>query len=117
MVRRGRVEILSTDFALGWAERSGSEASIVYATLDGRIIGFSEANIQRPDLSAAASASGLAAGAFVIVYKRAVPQERATDVLIWSLGEAEPIVQAKVLRIDPAPKLQVIILGSPRSGT
>ena len=46
---KGRVETLSTEFAIGWASVSAANHfSHVYAVIDTEVIGFGVANITRP---------------------------------------------------------------------
>jgi hypothetical protein len=115
--RRDRVEVLSLDFAMGWAELIAGEPAIIYATLGDAVIGFGEANLVRPDLTKLAETSTLRAAAFVIIYKQPVPAERIGDVQLWRVSAFEPVTRSVKLRLDRTPKLQILVVGSPRSGT
>ena len=119
MGRGGRVEILSSDFAVGWAEAAGQELSVVFAQLDGNIIGYAEAKIERPDLlkAAAAGVLDMPGFGFLIVFRQPVPNERVKDIEVIQVGTVQPIPKAGALRTDRHPKLQVFVFGSPRSGT
>ena len=112
-----RVEILSPDFAMGWAELMAGEPAIVHATLDGAVIGFAEADLVRSDLLKLAETSNFRAAAFIVIYKQPVSDDRIGDVQLWRYGASEPVVRGLRLRLDRTPKLQVLIVGSPRSGT
>ena len=119
MGRGGRVEILSSDFAVGWVEVFGQEPSVVTAWLDGKMVGFAEANIERHDLVKAVADGVLdAAGlGFLIVFRQPVPDNRVKDIEVVKIGSEHPMPKASAMRIDQTPKTQVFVLGSPRSGT
>ena len=49
-MRDGVVEVLSAEFAMGWALTQEGRAAYVYATLDQQVIGFGRADLVRGDL-------------------------------------------------------------------
>ena len=117
MTPGGYVELLSSDFATGWAERVAGEPTVLLAKLGERIIGSAHADLTRPDLTSEAARSGLQANAFIIVYETPLAPERVREVQIVRAGLDRPLERTSHYRVDRTPKLQVLILGSPRSGT
>ena len=113
----GYVELLSSDFAAGWAELENGEAPLLLAMLGTRVIGAARAELKRPDLMQAAASSGLQARAFIIVYETPIPPQQASDVQIRRATAEQFLERTTRCRFDRRPKLQVLILGSPRSGT
>jgi hypothetical protein len=114
----GHVEILSTEFALGWAAASpeGRFAEL-YAVLGTEVIGASTAHFGRADLDTARVEGSLNAYAFLIVFNRPVATEDVARIQIMpALGKA-PLPPAGALKLDRTPPLRVFVLGSPRSGT
>jgi hypothetical protein len=114
----GRIEILSTEFAVGWASASASgQFTHLIAVLDGEVIGASSARLTRPDLDRQRSEGRLNAYAFVIVFDRPVAAERVESIAVLSAFGQHRLRRAKALRIDRSPPLKIFLLGSPRSGT
>ena len=117
MSQDGRVEILSSEAAIGWTRIGDARLTIVTAILDGVAIGYSEANLERADLMKAAAETGLRARAFSIVYRSPVPDSRVADVQVVVSGAAQPLERSQRFRLDRSPVLRIFIFGSPRSGT
>jgi hypothetical protein len=113
----GRLELISTDFALGWTELVGGHRTFVYASYEGEVIGVSEANLSRPDLDLKNASGELNARAYVILFNPPLGEDRMHLVQVGVVGEAEFLPRAASLRHDRSPRLQVLVLGSPRSGT
>ncbi len=113
----GRVEILSSAFAAGWARLPGAGAAYVGAWLGAEMIGVAEAGGTRPDLVAAGDAGGFCARSFLILFNRDVAAGLVGAVVVRNILTQEVIPAADKVRIDAGPGLQVFILGSPRSGT
>jgi hypothetical protein len=132
----GLVEVLSTEFASGWALTQNGRAAYLYATLDNEIIGFARASLVRRDLlpkpppavdlAASILGDGIAGevaqpkelpNAFVIVFDVRVPHGRLRDIKVRTVKGDGLLDYAAHLRIDRDRLLQVFILGSPRSGT
>ena len=116
--RSGRVEGLSTEFAMGWASVSASGLrSHVVAMLGEEIIGVGLANLFRPDLDKARTEKRLDAYGFIIVFAASIPVDSVQQVEVYALGEEFMLPQAKQLKLDRAPPLRLFLMGSPRSGT
>jgi hypothetical protein len=113
----GRVEIISTEFVSGWVTQVEGVEPLAYATVDNQVIGFAKAGLKRRDLIRLAAKGTPPASAFAIVFERPVPEARLLDVQVLLPGSNVPLKRAGKLRIDRTPKLQVFVLGSPRSGT
>ncbi len=118
MAAIGRVEVLSTEFAMGWAAaaRSGAFAHVL-AVLDGEVIGAAVARFGRVDLDRARSEGTMDAYAFVVVFTRKVEPDRVRSITIVSPGAPAPLLEAREVKSDRTPILRVFLFGSPRSGT
>jgi hypothetical protein len=115
---KGRVEKLSTEFAIGWATVSRSKhPTPVFATVDGEIIGFAVANISRVDLDRARQEGQMDAYAFIVVFDRPVPAEQVQSIKILIAGQTAMLPQGNPVKIDRSPPLRLFLMGSPRSGT
>jgi len=114
----GRVELLSTEFAMGWASLSaGGTFAPVIATLDGEVIGSSVARLVRPDLERKRDEGNLNARAFLIVFSRAIPAEKVASVLVISSPDWRPLPHTRGVKIDQTAPMRLFLMGSPRSGT
>ena len=114
----GRIEMLSTEFAIGWASVSAANHHAhVFAMVGSEIIGFGPANISRPDLDRARQEGQLNAYAFILVFDRPVNSEQTQSIKIFIAGQAAAIPEAKQVKIDRSPTLRLFVMGSPRSGT
>ena len=113
----GRCELISTAFAAGWCELSNQEPVFVHAMLRDELLGVAEANLIRPDLEKRKEMRGVGARAFLIVFRRPISENDLNSTEIIIAGRRGTLPQAPQLRFDRMPKLQVFLLGSPRSGT
>ena len=113
----GRVEMLSSVCATGWIELAQGHPSYVAATLGDEVLGVARADLKRPDLTKLASEGTLQARAFAIVFEREVRLEHVLDVEVRGIGMAAALPRSAKLVRDRHPRLQVFVLGSPRSGT
>lgn len=132
----GFVEVLSSDFALGWAQTQMDRPAHVYARLEDEIIGTARADIFRADLATALPSADPAASilsgetgsetelhraerrnAFVIPFDNPVPADRLIDVTVHTMHSPRNLERSGKLRLIEAHPLQIFILGSPRSGT
>lgn len=133
----GVVEVLSAEFAIGWVLAQGLRPAYVFARLDGETIGIASADLARPDLAGPAPqddpaasiladldialpavrrSTGLGMG-FVMTFDIVVPQDRLTDVEVISVQTGNRLIRQASCRIDRPERLQLFVLGSPRSGT
>ena len=114
----GRVETLSTEFAIGWASVSvTNNFSHLFAMVDSEVVGFGLADIARPDLERARRESQLDAYAFILVFNRPVTAELVQSINVFIVGQSAALPRAKQVKIDRAPSLRLFLMGSPRSGT
>ena len=114
----GRVEIVSAEFALGWATVSeNGNFACVYAQLDGEVLGYAIADHLRRDLDAARAGGTLDARAYAVPFTQPVPVERVAEVEVFLLGRPWPLPKLTTLRVEAAKPQQIFLLGSPRSGT
>ncbi len=117
-MRAGVVEITGPEFISGWAADNGAHLPAhVYATLDGTVVGFARADIRRPDLEGLAAKGELFAHAFLILFDQPLPPDALARIEVRSLHADTPLERGGRMRIDGSPKLQIFVLGSPRSGT
>jgi hypothetical protein len=117
MARNGRVEVLSQEFVLGWAETVDGAPAHLNAILDDCVIGSGVANLKRKDLDELASKGGIRANSFVLLFDREVDQSRVGDIEVYCENQRTALTKAQKLRVDRTPPLRVLVLGSPRSGT
>ncbi len=118
MARFGRVEIMSTEFAAGWATVGPrGEFTLVIAVLGSEVIGSSLARLSRDDLDLGRSRGELNAYAFTVVFDRPIDRDQLNDVRIISPYAPEPLEVGKRVKLDRSPPLRVFLMGSPRSGT
>jgi hypothetical protein len=109
--------MLSTNFVIGWASTSdANNFSHVFAVIDTEIIGFSVANIARPDLEQARQGQ-LNAYAFIVVFNRPVAAKSVDSISVFIVGQQAMLPRAEQLKIDRLPCLRLFLMGSPRSGT
>lgn len=113
----GRVETLSTEFALGWAEADELDTVYVYALLNGKIIGTAPADQIRPDLLKATEQRGKECRAFLILFIKAVADHEVQEIEVRAVHSGETLPNAQKLRVDQTPICQIFVFGSPRSGT
>jgi hypothetical protein len=122
----GLIEIISPNFAAGWARLAGQWPSHVYASLGDRIIGCAAADIRRNDLrgndtSAAGTADPESAGemgrGFIVLFNAPVAPDALDQIKLTMLESAETLLRGNRARYDRRDPLQVFVLGSPRSGT
>jgi hypothetical protein len=114
----GRVEKLSTEFAIGWATVSRSKHHTpVFATVDGEIIGFAVANISRLDLDRARQEGKMDAYGYIVIFDRRVPAEQVQSIKILIAGQSVILPQGSPVKTDRSPSLRLFLMGSPRSGT
>jgi hypothetical protein len=117
-MRAGVVEIVGQDFVSGWAaDDIRHQPAHVYATLEGEVVGFARADIKRRDLDGLASGGELFAHAFLILFDHSLPEAALARIEVRSLHGDAPLQRDGRVRIDRSPKLQIFVLGSPRSGT
>jgi hypothetical protein len=117
MALDGRVEIISTEFAIGWAQISGGRPAPLFASLDDRIIGMALAQHTRPDLDEAGAAGGFSARTYCILFDQSVPADRLADITVCHADTRLALIRNSAFKLDPSPVRQVFVLGSPRSGT
>jgi len=117
MPLKGKVELLSTEFARGWVETSNGAPTHVFATLNGEIIGAARADQDRPDLNKIAEEGGSRSFAFFILFDHTIAASEANDVSVKTVEANTVIEDSAKLKIDTAPSRQIFIFGSPRSGT
>lgn len=114
----GRVEMLSTEFVMGWATVYPSKLhASVFAMLGDEVIGFGTANITRADLERARREGNLDAYAFLIVFTVPVPAESTHSIKVFAAGHPLELARTKGCKFDNGRPLRVFLLGSPRSGT
>jgi len=113
----GRVEFLSSDFAIGWAAANmDTSRTHVIATLDGKVIGSSRADIVRADLESARVSQGVDARAYVVAFYAPISGDSAARVIVRAMESGLPLPSGNA-RIDKRPPVRIFVLGSPRSGT
>ena len=117
MMAVGLVEIISTDFVSGWHDLIDERPALLYASLDGRVIGFGEASIQRRDLVREAEQGLRDARAFLISFKEPLPSERLHEITVRDVQSGSVLSRGLNVKSDRNPKQQIFVLGSPRSGT
>jgi hypothetical protein len=110
----GVVEVISTNFVIGWAESSGGRPAHVYATVGGEILGFAKADLLREDLFV----EGVEVGrAFIILFDSPIEPEKFDQLEVHALHTESIFRRWKNMRTDRVRPLQIFVLGSPRSGT
>jgi Sulfotransferase family len=114
----GRIEMLSTEFVIGWASVSAAKHNAyVFAMVGSEIIGFGAANISRPDLDRARQEGQLNAYAFIVVFDRPIAPDQVQSIKVFLAGQAAAIPEARQVKVDRSPTLRLFVMGSPRSGT
>lgn len=115
---QGRLEVVSNDFALGWAENGDGDAPAhLHATLDGQVIGAGSAFLRRDDLDQIAAKGNFRARGFLVLFDRQIQNDKLSKIELYFDHNEAAILKSPRLRIDKNPRLRVFILGSPRSGT
>jgi hypothetical protein len=116
--RQGQVEVLSTDFAIGWAAVSGEGAySHVIASLDGKVLASSRADMFREDLEAARLVQSINGRAFVVAFYDPIAPADLERVSIRVLETGLALRTAATVKIESRTPTRIFVLGSPRSGT
>ena len=117
MAAMGRVEVLSPDFAMGWAAADAKgQFTPLFALLDGEVIGVSSPHFSRPDLDRARRDGRLDACVFVIIFASPVPAGKLGAIqIVFAFGRGT-LPQTKV-KFDRTPPQRLFLFGSPRSGT
>jgi hypothetical protein len=116
--RQGQVEVLSTDFAIGWAAVGRDDAySHVIASLEGKVLGSSRADMFREDLEAARLVHSINGRAFVVAFYDPVPPADLERVSIRVLETGLALRTAAKVKIESRTNTRIFLLGSPRSGT
>ena len=113
----GRVELISTDFVLGWAESREGCPTYLHAALADDVVGSGAALMKRLDLHQRAGQGGAAANAFVILFEPAIDASLVPEVKVFFDHSSVEVPRAPKFRIDRYPRQRVFVFGSPRSGT
>ena len=114
----GRVEVLSTDFAKGYAcTVSPNHRPHVFAVLNGEVIGSAAASIHLPEVSNTEIEVPFSIRGFLIAYDRPISAALVTSVNVFVAGQTVMLPYENEAKVDRVPPLRVFILGSPRSGT
>lgn len=117
MLKKGSVDILSKEFALGWAESDERAPAHLYAVLSDNVIGSGAARLKRRDLEQLNAGDGLSAKGFIILYDKAIEDADVAKVEVRFSHSQAVIPHAPKVRVDRQPQMRLFILGSPRSGT
>lgn len=110
---KGLVEVVSRHFVSGWAAIEPSAPNLVIAELDGTMLGYAEASIERPDLEKLNGSFK----AFLILFHREVLDDELPRLRVLSGYPGVPLRHGGQVRIETGPVRQIFIVGSPRSGT
>ena len=115
----GLVEVVSRNFATGWARSFDGAPAHVYASLGKKILGWAVAEIARQDLIPATKEDGdqeLGRG-FIVVFDMPIEPMSLKEVSLTLLENATNIPHGRRVKYDERDPVQIFILGSPRSGT
>jgi hypothetical protein len=112
-VSEGRVEIVTRYFASGWATRNSAGAEHVVARRQGRFLGMAVADMPRGDLVGQAKPRR----GFVILFNTPLRADEVADVRVSPWNDSYPLAMAKDIHRGLSSLRQVIVVGSPRSGT
>lgn len=119
----GLLEILSNQFVTGWTRSNPETGKPVFAAVGDQIVGWTEADIIRPDLNrqapgaAAQDGNGERGYGFTLIFTRPLSDEELRGLRVYTANPSREIPRAERIRVDNPTVRQIFILGSPRSGT
>jgi hypothetical protein len=122
----GLIEIVSSNFVVGWARLIDRQPVHVYASLGTKIVGWAIADIVRKDLKAdgpgpagtAEQEGGDERGrGFSIVFTTPIAPADFEEIKVTILEDSAALPRGDRVRYDRRDPLQIFVLGSPRSGT